>query len=288
MPGTATRSEQGETNPSSPTVEPSPPSSGLAPRLRFAWAILSSFVVESVVFGVAILPAVLFWRLHFAWPFGGEWLRIVVISMSFIPAYLLFTFMLMVLSAGSTRLLGWRTPPDAQMKISEYGWPLLNWARYMVSTHLVRIFAGTLFRATPVWTFYMRLNGAKLGRGVYVNSLSVNDHCLLEFGDHVVIGEYAHLSGHTVERGYVKTARVRLGSHVTIGLESVIGIGVEIGDHTQVGALSLVRKHTRLPGGATYVGIPVRRVDPEAAGTAATGRATGSPHPLLDRFLGLR
>jgi acetyltransferase-like isoleucine patch superfamily enzyme len=232
-----------------------------APRVRFAWAVVSAFVVESVIFGLAVLPAVLFWRMHFEWNFPAEWIRIVVLSMSFIPAYFLFAFSLMVLSAGITRILGWRTPPDAWMKIKEYDWPLLNWGRYMISTHLVRVFAGTLFRATPLWSFYLRLNGATLGRGVYVNSLSVIDHNLLEFGDHVVIGEFAHLSGHTVEHGYVKTARVRLGRNVTIGLESVVGIDVEIGDDAQVGALSLVPKHSRLPGGATYVGIPVRRLE---------------------------
>jgi acetyltransferase-like isoleucine patch superfamily enzyme len=243
--------------------------SRLAPRLRFVWAVLSVFVVESIVFGLAVLPALLFWRLHFDPPFGGDWVRIVLVAMSFVPAYLLFTLALMVLSAGSTRLLGWRTPPAAKMKISDYEWPLLDWARYMVSTHLVRIFAGTLFRATPIWSFYLRLNGARLGRGVYVNSLSVNDHCMLQFGDHVVIGEHAHLSGHTVEHGYVRTARVRLGNNVTVGLQSVIGIGVEVGDDTQIGALSLVRKFSRLPGGATYVGIPARPVGrhPDAAAT---------------------
>ena len=57
----------------------------------------------------------------------------------------------------------------------------------------------------------MRMNGAKLGRRVFVNSLDVTDHCLLEFGDDVVIGAGVHLSGHTVERGLVRTAPVRLG-----------------------------------------------------------------------------
>jgi non-ribosomal peptide synthetase-like protein len=235
----------------------------LVPWLRFAWALITVFVVESIIFGLAVLPAVLFWRLHFTWSFAGEWLRILVISMSFVPAYLLFAVTLMVFSAGATRLLGWRTPSDANMKITEFGWPLLRWGRYLIVTHLVRVFAGTLFRATPLWTFYMRLNGARIGRGAFVNSLSVNDHNLLELGDHVVIGEYAHISGHTVERGHVTTGRVRLGDHVTVGLQSVIGIDVEIGDHAQIGALSLVPKHSRLPGGATYVGVPVHRLEPK-------------------------
>ena len=60
------------------------------------------------------------------------------------------------------------------------------------------------------WTLYLRAHGARLGKGVYINSLAVTDHNLLEFEDHVVIDD-AHLSGHTVERGFVKTASVRLG-----------------------------------------------------------------------------
>ena len=89
--------------------------------------------------------------------------------------------------------------------------------------------AGLLFRGSPIWTAYLRLNGACIGRRVYVNTLFVSDYNLLEFGDDVVIGAEVHISGHTVEGGMVKTGRVRLGNNVTIGLGSVIEIGVDIG-----------------------------------------------------------
>jgi acetyltransferase-like isoleucine patch superfamily enzyme len=236
----------------------------LAPVLRFAWAIVSAFVVVSIVFGLAALPAVLFWQYHTAWEFRGPWVRIVVLSMSLIPAYLLFAVALMVLSAGACRLFGWRTPRDAEMRIAEFGWPLIDWGRYMILTHVVRVFAGTLFRATPLWGFYLKLNGAQLGRGVWINSLYVNDHCMLDFGDGVVIGDAVHLSGHTVERGYVKTASVRLAAGVTVGLESIVGIGTTVGAHTQIGALSLVPKNSVLEPDSVYVGIPVRRIETSA------------------------
>jgi len=58
----------------------------------------------------------------------------------------------------------------------------------------------------------------------------------------------------------VKTASVRVGSNVTIGLGSIIAIGVEIGDCCKVGALSFVPKHGRLEGGAIYAGIPAQRI----------------------------
>ncbi len=241
---------------------PRPPAFAL---LRIAWTLATAFAVESAIFGVSVLPAVLLWRLTFGWHLPSEWIRIIVISMTFVPAYLVFACVLMVASAMVMRLLRWRTPVDVEMRIEDYGWPLMAWVRYMASIHLVRVFAGSLFRATALWTWYLRLNGARMGHGVYVNSLTVTDHNLLEFGDHVVIGDGVHLSGHTVEQGLVKTGRVRLGDDVTVGLGTVVGIGVVAGDRCQIGAMSLVPKFSVLDGHAAYAGIPVRRIEAHRA-----------------------
>lgn len=242
---------------------------------RVAWMLFSIFVVECLVFGLSVLPAVSFWQLFSERTYAAEFVRIAVLSMAFVPTYLIFAVFLMVLSAVSTRLTGWRTPPDAQMEIERLQWPLLDWARYMISVHVVRLFAGSVLRATPLWTFYLRLNGARLGRAVYVNSLAVNDHNLLEFGDGVVIGDGVHLSGHTVERGFVRTAAVRLGPRVTIGLGSVVGIGVVAGAGCQVGSLSLVPKFERLDPETTYVGTPVRKLGLRATSPADDDDASG-------------
>lgn len=218
-------------------------------------------MVESLVIGLSVLPAALFWAWHFRWRLPAAWIRIVLLSMSLLPAYLLFALVLMVLSAGSTWLLGWRTPPDAELRIADLDWPVLRWARYAMSTHVVRVLAGTWLRATPVWSFYHRLNGARVGRRVYLNSVTLSDHNLLEFGDDVVIGAGVHLSGHVVEGGMLKTGTVRLGRGVTIGVGTMVEIGVSIGEATQVGALSVVPKRRTLESHAIYGGVPARRLD---------------------------
>lgn len=222
---------------------------------------MSGFAIESLVIGLSALPAVLFWRWHFRWALPANWIRIVLLSMSLLPAYLLFMLVLMMLSAGATRLLGWRTPPDAEYRIADLDWPVLRWARYAMSTHVVRVLAGTWLRATPLWSFYHRLNGARVGRRVYLNSVTLSDHNLLTFGDDDVVGAGVHLSGHIVEDGMLKTGTVRLGRGVTIGVGTMIEIGVTIGDETQVGALSVVPKHRTLESHAIYGGVPARRLD---------------------------
>lgn len=227
---------------------------------RFAWAILSIFVVESFAFGLAVLGPYSFWAWHHTWPIEAPWLRVLILAMAAIPAYLVFAVTFAALSAMAARLLGWWPPERAEMRVADLEWPMLDWIRYTISLHLVRIFTGSFFRTTPLWVLYMRLNGAKLGRRVWINSLDVTDHCLLDFGDDVVIGGGVHVSGHTVEGGIVKTAPVRLGPGVTVGVAANIEIGVSAGARCQIGALSAVPKYSVLDGDSTYVGIPARKL----------------------------
>jgi acetyltransferase-like isoleucine patch superfamily enzyme len=228
---------------------------------RITWAISTVLIVQALVFAAAVLPVLVAWSALADWTAERPVLRAVVFSLALPPSYAVFALLLMGLSALSTRMLGWRSPADAEMPLAEVGWPLLGWVRYMIAIHIVRVFAGLLLKGSPVWTAYLRLAGARLGRRVYINSLAVSDYNLLEFGDGVVIGADVHIAGHTVERGVVKTGRVRLGHNVLIGIGSVIDIGVEAGDGCHVAALSFVPKHAKLEAGATYAGLPVRRVN---------------------------
>lgn len=223
---------------------------------RISWTVVSLGAVQALVLGVSAAPVVLGWQWLLPVAAGSPLPQWALFSVAIGPSYVLFAVCLMIVSPLVLRLLRWHTPPDAEMRIADMDWPLLGWVRYGASLHLVRVITGTLIRGTPLWTAHLRLNGARLGKRVYVNSLSVSDYNLIECGDDVVIGGAVHLSGHTVEAGIVKTARVRLGSNVTIGLGSVIEIGVQIGSNSQVGALSFVPKYTKLAGGVVYAGIP--------------------------------
>ncbi len=228
---------------------------------RVMWTVLSYLVVQSIVLGAAVVPAALV--IDRVWPLlpPTTWLILVAAAVGALPIYLLFALSLIVGTALAVRLAGWRSVPDAEWCIRDWQWPMMDWARYLMATHVVRLLVGLPLRGTPVWSFFLRANGARMGHRVWINSVSITDHCLLEFGDDTVIGADVHLSGHTVESGTVKTGRVRVGRGVTIGVGSVVGVGVDIGDGCQVGALSFVPKQVRLAGGATYAGAPVHRID---------------------------
>lgn len=239
---------------------PAPRGGRWALRLRVAWAVVSILLVESVILGVAVLPAVSFWTWLYDWAAIPEWAQVLAMAMAFVPAYLLFAVSILLYSAFAAWVFGWRTKPGLEERLADMTWPVLDWGRYLMTIHVARLFAGAVFRSTPVWTMYLRLNGARIGRGGWVNSLKLMDHSLLDFGPRVVIGSDASVSGHIIERGMLKTAPVRIGRNVTVGINSVVGIGTTIGDDTQVGALSVVPKFSQLEPSAVYAGAPVRLV----------------------------
>jgi acetyltransferase-like isoleucine patch superfamily enzyme len=226
---------------------------------RIAWTLAAFVAVQVAVGGLAMVPFVILARALFEAVPGG-WLQWTAAGAMVLPFYALFALLFMVCSAWASRLAGWRTPAPVVTRIADFDWPLLTWARYVAAVRLVNVLAGRLYCGSPVWTMYLRLNGARIGRRTYVNSTSVSDHNLIEFGDDVVIGADAHISGHTIERGVLMTGTVRIARGATVGIGAIIDIDVEIGAGCVVGALSLVPKHTRLEAGAVYVGIPVRRL----------------------------
>lgn len=248
--------------------------------LKFAWAGTVLVVLVSLVFGLSVLPALLFWESIRALPLPNpSWLpivRSVLVAMSLIPAYLIFCIVLMALNAALCRLLGWRTTPGVYSS-HDYSPALVRWASYNASINVVRLFAGEALRATPLWTLYLKWNGAKIGKGVYVNSARLFDHNLLDLGEKAVVGGDAKLIAHLVEGGEVRAYPVVLGKRAVVGVNAVISPGVEIGDRSAVGAMSFVPKHQKIPANEIWGGVPAKLIKQVVAVDEGTHVQPGMP-----------
>lgn len=230
--------------------------------LRVVLAVTWFVATETLLIGAAAWPTLLAWTLLLrATTDAPTAIRGAVLAGSLAPGLLAFGLLLLALSALACRVMRWRAPPDRELPLGPLEWPLLRWAAYASCTHVASLLVGTWLRATPAWTWYVRANGARVGRGVYINSTRVGDHNLLELGDGAVIGSDVHLSGHTVEHGCLVTRRTRVGAHAVIGIGSIVSPGAEIGAGVHVGALSFVPKDVHLRDGGRYVGVPVRPID---------------------------
>jgi acetyltransferase-like isoleucine patch superfamily enzyme len=215
--------------------------------------------MQLVVCAASAAPATLLWIgvTGLSLPLSA---RVLLYPLLIAPSYVSFALLLLVVSPAINRLTRSYSPPGLRTRIADFEWPLLRWARYMVAGHIVRTFSGTLFRGSPLWTFYLRLDGARIGRRVFINTLGISDHNLLVIGDDVTIGADVHISGHTVEHGELRTGSVVVGKRVTIGLDCAVGIDTAIGDGCEIGAMSLIPKHAVLEPGGVYAGIPIRRL----------------------------
>lgn len=243
----------------------------LAVRLTYhATAIL---LTESLIFGLATLPAFSLWQFITSirsWP--SEYLNVLVIAVSILPSYFVFCLALMAITAATTKLMRWRAPLG-DTPIKGYPKPFLRWVKYNVATHVVRIFAGEVLRASPVWRWFLKANGMKIGRGVHINTAALYDLNLITMEDHVVIGGKAQVVAHTVEAGVLRTAPVIFRKGATIGTHSIVTPGVEVGEGGRIGALSFVTKGTKVPPRTAYGGVPAKLIktyeEAETPGVAA-------------------
>lgn len=232
-------------------------------NFRFVGASTLLFISQSIIFGLAVLPALVFWQFvresTRGFPFFDPFGWYAVVAMSLIPAYLIFSLTLMFASAGFNRLMGWRTE-QGEYPIHNYDWKVVRWACYNASISVVRIFCGEPMRVTPFWTLYLRANGAKIGPGVFVNTARLNDHNLLILEERSIVGGDAKLIAHVAEKGMIKAQPVILRKRAIVGVNSVIGPGVEIGEGSAVGAMSFVPKGTKIPPNQAWGGVPARPI----------------------------
>ena len=228
--------------------------------VRVVFHSLAIILTESLIFGLAVLPAFAFWQFIVSlrtWP--TEYLNVLVIAVTILPSYFVFCLALMAITAAATTAFRWRAPLG-EIPIKGYPPAFVRWIKYNVATHIVRIFAGEVLRATPIWRWFCRANGMQIGRDVHINTAAIYDMNLIRMEDGVVIGGKAQIVAHTVEGGRLKTARVVFRKNATIGTHSIVTPGVEVGEGGRIGALSFVTKGTKIPPRTAYGGVPARLI----------------------------
>ena len=106
----------------------------------------------------------------------------------------------------------------------------------------------------------LRLYGLKVGKNVYLSAGTVVDSHLVEIGDNSFIGLRAIISAHITENRVLILSPVKIGKNVTIGGNTVIAPGAEIGDNCIIGINSYVKKDQKLKANGIYAGTPVQLI----------------------------
>tara|TARA_B100000287_G_scaffold360394_1_gene352767 strand:- start:17839 stop:18501 length:663 start_codon:yes stop_codon:yes gene_type:complete len=208
-----------------------------------------------VIIGLAIVPSYLFFDWMTATTDGQDRvIEVVVTCISLGLGYIIWGVSLIVICGVLGGMFRIRKP--------EGRYPLrsfitIQWAFSLVFHRVAQMF---LKQVVPSFlaNLYYRMMGAKIGKGVQLNSENINDASMLIFGDGVVVGGGATINGHLVESGEIVLAPVRVGNGALIGGGSIVQPGCTIGDGAVIGSRAVVPKWTEVPAGEVWAGIPAR------------------------------
>jgi non-ribosomal peptide synthetase-like protein len=139
----------------------------------------------------------------------------------------------------------------------------LAYVRFWIVKTLIRSGpAARLFIGTPVYVFYLRALGAKIGPGVVIFSRRV-PICtdLLTIGAGTVIRKEAIFNGYRAQSGRIETGPVTFGRDVFVGERSVLDINTSMGDGAQLGHASALHSGQAVPAGERWHGCPAQRTE---------------------------
>ena len=135
----------------------------------------------------------------------------------------------------------------------------LRYVRFWTVKTMIRANPMALFAGSPLYVFYLRLLGARIGRGVVILSKTV-PVCtdLLTIGSGTVIRKESFFQGYRAHAGRIQTGRVTIGSDVVIGEKTVLDINTGMGDKAQLGHASSLHSGDWVPAGERWHGSPAQ------------------------------
>lgn len=132
-----------------------------------------------------------------------------------------------------------------------YSLAAIPWFIHNALTYMVRYTFLEFLTPSPLNVLFYRMMGAKIGKGVVINSTNISDPALLTLGDYVTVGGSATIFGHYGQKGYLIVAPVQVGEYTNIGLKASIMGGVTVGKNVTIKPHTALLPKTVVPDGET-------------------------------------
>lgn len=111
-------------------------------------------------------------------------------------------------------------------------------------------------RGTPWLPLVLNLLGAKIGRGVYLDTTDITEFDCVKIGAYSELNALACPQTHLFEDRVMKVDHVTIGSRVYMGPRSCVLYSAVVGDNAKLGALTLVMKGEVIPAASAWRGCP--------------------------------
>jgi non-ribosomal peptide synthetase-like protein len=111
-------------------------------------------------------------------------------------------------------------------------------------------------RGTPFLPWAMRLMGANVGQGVWMNTTDLTEFDCVHIGSYAELNAHCGPQTHLFEDRVMRIGDVRIGTGATIGSRTTVLYDAVVGDFCRLGPLTLVAKGEHLPDCTSWEGTP--------------------------------
>lgn len=106
----------------------------------------------------------------------------------------------------------------------------------------------------------MRKNSGFAPEYVFASSFDLaDDPYMVSIGAGAVLGNGSLVSGNAITNGKLRIGEVRIGAGATVGANSVVLPGCEIGENALVMGGAMLMTDAKIPAGETWRGNPARK-----------------------------
>jgi non-ribosomal peptide synthetase-like protein len=219
-------------------------------RLKLARAAIELCRVLPVMFAAALAVLVLT-ALVLVWQAAGAW----VAALAAGPVLFAAAIVAALTATGAKWLLVGR------FRVSDKAlWTSFVWRNELADTFVEVLAVPWLIRfatGTPLLTAWLRTLGAKIGRGVWLETYWLPEYDLVRLGDGATVNRGCVVQTHLFHDRIMSMDEVRLAAGATLGPHGIVLPGASIGARTTVGPGSLVTRGDVVPPDSSWLGNPI-------------------------------
>ncbi|MFG1610623.1 Pls/PosA family non-ribosomal peptide synthetase [Actinoplanes sp. NPDC049265] len=139
-------------------------------------------------------------------------------------------------------------------------WTSFVWRNELADTFVEVLAVPWLIRfatGTPLLAAWLRTLGARIGRGVWLETYWLPEYDLVRLGDGVTVNRGCVVQTHLFHDRIMSMDEVRLDAGATLGPHGIVLPGASIGARTTVGPGSLVTRGDAVPPDTSWLGNPI-------------------------------
>ncbi|MGB4811330.1 MAG: Pls/PosA family non-ribosomal peptide synthetase [Methylophilaceae bacterium] len=147
-----------------------------------------------------------------------------------------------------------------RLKAGRYPLWGVTYFRWWLSDRLIESAPLYMLAGSPLYVWWLRALGAKVGNEVNIGSLSMRAHDLLEIADGASIGNAVNLENARVEHGELILGKIIIGKESGVDSYAVLEGNTSVGDYARLEGLSALSDGMSVPSNRCWLGSPAKDV----------------------------